>query len=153
MLTTLSVIVLMTGSLLGTSPQPSAQPCSFIVGGFLNEPQSPKAAIQQARISIWNVYQQHVATCIDLRIFGREGAVMNIVFRSNQRNGSWKAAILNSARPTQSQQRPGSTQYKDVQAIELVKPCSGMRLSNNALPKASEYNLLFRLKDGTTLEL
>lgn len=152
MLATLSAIVLMTGSLIGTTPQPSAQPCSFIVGGFLNEPQSPKAAIQQARTSIWNVYQQHVETCIDLRIFGRGGAVTNIVFRSNQQNGSWKATILNTPHPTQWQERLGSTQYKDVQAIERVAPCGG-RLRNTAWRKASEYNLLFRLKDGTTLEL
>ena len=152
MLTTLSTIVLMTGSLLGTA-QPSPQPCSFIVGGFLNEPQSPKAAIQQARVTIWNVYQQHVATCIDLRIFGRQGAVMNIVFRSDQQNGSWKATILNVPRPTEGEQRLGSTQFKDIQAIERITPCSGAKLRETGLRKASEYNLLFRLKDGTTIEL
>ena len=152
MLTTLSAIILMTGSLFGTA-QPSPQPCSFIVGGFLNEPQSPKAAIQQARVTIWNVYQQHVATCIDLRIFGRQGAVMNIVFRSNQQNGSWKATILNVPRPTEWEQRLGSTQFKDIQAIERITPCSGAKLRETGLRKASEYNLLFRLKDGTTIEL
>lgn len=153
MLITLSAIVLMTGSLIGTTPQPSPQPCSFIVGGFLNEPQSPKAAIQQARNSIWNVYQQHVATCIDLRIFGRGGAVTNIVFRSNQQNGSWKAAILNTPKPTEWEQRLGSNQFKDIQAIERVAPCSDVRLSRTVMRRASEYSLLFRLKDGTTLEL
>lgn len=151
MLATLSAIVLMTGAVL-PSNRPAPQPCSFIVGGFLGEPMSPGAAVQQARTAIWNVYRQRAATCIDLRIFARQGAVANIIFRSQNQDGRWTAAIINTsgAAPWQRQWSPAG--YKDIQAIERVER-TGEKLCDSALHRPSEYNLLFRLKDGTTLKL
>jgi hypothetical protein len=152
MLATLSALVLMSAGLIGV-PQPPTQPCSFIVGGFLNEPLSPGEAIEQARRSIWNVYSEHVEACIDLRIFARPGVVTDIVFRSHQHDGLWRAAILNTPNSTRMEQEIGSTRFKDVECIERVKPSSGTRFRDNAPHKASEYNLIIYLKDGSTLEL
>jgi hypothetical protein len=151
MLATLSALVLMTAAVL-PSTRPAPQPCSFIVGGFLNEPMSPGAAVEQARTGIWNVYRQHATTCIDLRIFARQGAVANIIFRSQNQDGRWTATIINTSGVAPWQRQWSSAEFKDVQAIERIER-TGERLRDSTAHRASEYNLLFRLKDGTTMKL
>lgn len=151
MLATLSAIVLITGGLIGTA-QPTIPTCSFIVGGFLNEPLSPGEAVQQARNSIWNVYREHAETCIDLRIYARPGVTTDVVFRSQQRDGVWQAAIMSAPKPVRVEQRSGSFGYKDVERIERIEPLPGGSVKEIAPRGNQEYSLLFHLKDGSTLE-
>ena len=101
---------------------------------------------------MWKAYTDHLVMCIDLRLFSREGMVAHTIFRSGVREGRWRGEIMTS-RSTKGEQNVHVHQYVVIRSIERLELPSGTKLTDNAHRNASDYKLLFRLSDGSVLEM